>query len=148
MIRNATLEDMPRILELAREMHLESRFAQYEFSDFRLQHTMTDIINSETGIAIVFEQDGEIIGGIAAYVFAQYFGYTLAAQDLVFFITKEARGGSAYLKIMKEYIKQAKEKGAEDILIGVSAGIKTEKIDALYKRMGFTEIGHIYKYEQ
>ena len=144
MIRNATLDDIPEALELAREMHQESRAAKFDFSEYRVATLLEQLITGDDGIVLVNEVNNRINGGLIAQVFTQYWGYTKSSQDLALFLTKEARGGIVYLKFIKEYVRQAKLKGVEDILIGVTSGINTDMVDSLYKYAGFLPIGNVY----
>jgi L-amino acid N-acyltransferase YncA len=147
MIRNATLEDIPFLLPMGEEFHKESRCSHTVYDSSRVADLLTMLILEETGIAIVNEENGKITGGIGAHVYYQYWGWSKGSIDLVVFLTKEARGGLTVMKLIKEYIRQAKEKGAEDIMLGVSSGIDDNMIDKLYKRIGFEPVGTLYSYK-
>ena len=65
-IRTATLEDVPRLVELGAALHAESpRWSRIPFSPARAAETLTGLILHADGVVYVAERGGQIIGGIA-----------------------------------------------------------------------------------
>lgn len=147
MIRTATEEDIPRLCELAIEMHAESRFSKLSIDDGKVAHLFNYLINSDDGILIVAEEDGEIIGGFAGYVVEYYFSHDKLASDFALFVSASHRGGMAAVRLIKEYIRKAKELGAVVVQAGITTGVNVEATTKLYQRLGFVNNGVLFELE-
>jgi len=143
IIRPATEDDAAAILELAKLMHMESRFSKFNYDEEKVKALITNLIKNDYGILLVAEGD-KLLGGIMGVVAEHYFGYDKSASDLALFVPPENRNSRIAMRLIKEYIKQAKEKGAVDILISNTTGYKPETVGKLYKAMGFIQIGANY----
>jgi len=51
------------------------------------------------------------------------------------------------IQLIKHYIKIAKSLDIDDICIGNSSGVETEKVWNLYERLGFKLVGAEFTYE-
>ena len=103
MIRNATTEDLPRLLELGEAMHAESRYSIMSFDREKVAGLLTTLMTTDTGFLMVAETDGRIIGGFAGIVSEHWFSHDKLASDIALFIEQEFRrqakrgGDSGYL---------------------------------------------------
>ena len=147
-IRNANPNDIERMVFLGREMHAESEYKQYDFDDEVTTRTLTNIVgDSVAGIALVAESDGVIVGGIVGYVAPHYFGKCRVASDLALFVTKEERRGRLALRLINKFIERATELGADQISLGTTTGVESERVKQLYERMGFKHVGYVFHKE-
>lgn len=144
-IRKATLDDIEQMVELGTEMHLESEYVRYSFDPIKVAKTLTGVIEDKNGIAIVAERDGSILGGMIGYVTSHYFGNDLVASDLAVFVTSEERKGRLALKLIYSFIEQAKSLGANHISLANSTGVESDRIKALYERIGFKHVGYVFQ---
>lgn len=142
-IRNATLSDIPSILELSEAMHRESRFKLFDYDKEKVTQLLTTLINNEYGIVIVVDDDG-ILGGIMGIVSEHYFGRDKMASDLALFVQQDSRGTKIAIKLIKEYIVQATAKGAVDICISNTTGYEPESVGRFYQMLGFNRVGGNY----
>lgn len=147
MIRNATLEDLTDIAVTGWEMHQESRFSKFPYDVEKVIELASRLIESERGICLLYEKDGVLIGGFMGEVVEHYFGRSLAAYDYALFILPQFRGGTAAMRLIKEFVKQAVEKGAQEVVIANSTGVDSEMVEKLYKKLKFTRVGGVYVYE-
>ena len=69
MIRVATEDDIPRMLELGRQLHDESRFNVYPLNEQRTIDFFKMVINGGSTCAFVSIQKGEIVGGFHGWRF-------------------------------------------------------------------------------
>jgi len=145
MIRKAAAPDIPVILALGRMMHAESRYSKFNYDEAKYRQLVTHIVAN--GIALLAEQNGEIIGVFLGIVRPHFFGNDLQASDFIQYIAPEHRGGMAGIRLIKEYIKEARRMGAKDICIANSSGIATERTGDIYRRLGFTLHGYDYSME-
>lgn len=145
MIRPATEEDIPRLVELGRMMHAESRYAGLDYAatkvDALLRRLMTD------GFLIVAQQGERLVGGFAGMISEHWFSHDLVAADLALFIEPDARGGMTAPRLVKAFVTWAKARGASVIDIGVNTGVHTEETGMLLERLGGRLCGHLYSFE-
>lgn len=145
IIRNATVEDINTCLELATEMHQESRFSKFSLNLNKLSLFMDYLIKDDSGIVLVAIKDDEIVGGFMGLTVEHWFGNSLASYDTALFVKKSERGGSLGYLLIKEYIRIAKEMGVEEICIGNSTGVDFEKVEKLYMTCGFSRVGGTFR---
>ncbi len=145
MIRNAVLEDIPQMLALGVEMHAESMYAPFEFDHSKVADLMTALIQTNAGICIVAEVEGEILGGFIGSVYPHWFGNELQASDYALFIAKRHRQGSTAGRLIKEYIQQAKAQGAKQIMLANSTGYEPERVARLFEVFGFKRRGYVFE---
>lgn len=140
MIRDATLADLPFMLNLGREMFCESRFSKnFEFDVTKGLRMLRAHIESPEGIAIVSEH-GMIVGAVEEHWFAQ----GLRADDRIIYVSKEHRRGREGLMLIRAYMKKARELGAREIHIGNGAAIVDGRLGKLFERLGFERMGDYY----
>lgn len=146
MIRNATHADIPRMVELGRLMFKTTAYVKYAFDDEKVTALCGHLIDSERGIALVIEHEGQIVGGLMASVYSMWFGDLLEASDFAVFIHPEFRGFSHAVRLIKEYVTQAKALGASRICLGNTTGYEPEKVKALYELAGFRTVGYCLEF--
>lgn len=142
MIRDAILDDIPKLLEMGVLMHSEGRFKRFNFDLDKLEVVLDHLIEDKRGIALVCDDDG-ITGLFIGVVVEHYFGRDLSSMDLALYVDKEHRKGKTAMLLIEEYKKQAIEKGAVDVGIGNSMG----EVGDLYLKAGFTLVGGNYRME-
>jgi len=146
MIREATIDDIPRLLELAVIMHLESRYKRFDFSEKKVSTLLEQLISNENGIVLV-AGTGHIVGGILAIVAEHFFGHDKSSGDFALFVDPEHRNFRTVAQLIKAYINKARELGAVDIGVGNTSGYKIDEVGRLYETMGFTKVGGNYRIE-
>jgi GNAT superfamily N-acetyltransferase len=145
-IRPATLDDLDVLMDIGEAMHKESpRFSRMSYSQAKVLQTFIDLINADCGLLVVAEQDGEIIGGIAAMVAPHWFSHDLMASDLALFILPEHRGGMTAVRLIKHYIGWAGEKGAVITQMGISTGVHAEATAAMFSAVGLKQFGYLFE---
>lgn len=144
MIRPATLEDLPVLVELGERMHAESpRFSVLRFSAAKLERTLRGAIESPAGFAWVAVSEGLIVGGLVAIATEHWASDDLITTDLALFVAPERRGGRAFLQLVSRYRDWARATGAVLRQLGVTTGIDTETTVALLERIGMKRCGVI-----
>lgn len=147
MIRAATLEDIPRMVELGRVMHGESPvFCRLRFDGAQLASTIASTIASPAGFAHVAEHGGQVVGGMLAMVAPHYFSPDLVACDLALFMAPEHRGGMAGVRLISAYVGWAESMGAAVTQLGVMTGVNVDKTEALLHRLGWHRAGLVMEF--
>lgn len=85
---------------------------------------------------------GTLLGGMAAHLYSPWYTDRLVSCDVVLYLAPERRGGLAAKRLIKTYIRWARDNGAEEVLIGNQTGIESERTLGLYERCGFTRVGY------
>lgn len=85
---------------------------------------------------------GMIVGQVVPYFFCPN---RRNAVDHIVYVSPNYRGTSAAHRLLKEFEKWAKDKGAIEMSIGTSTGVHPEKTHDFYVKMGYTHTGGIFK---
>lgn len=146
-IRAARLRDIEYLIPLAIEMHAESRFSILDFDPEKTVEFMAWCIEAEDCILVVAEDDdGDIVGGIAAYAMEQWFSRDKASCDFALFVRPDKRGSAAAVKLISYYVGWAKQKGVKMIQIGLNTGYRVDETGKFYEALGFECIGYLYEF--
>ncbi len=147
MIRNATSEDIPRMVELGGLMHAESpNFRGMRFDAHKLAGAVRYAIDSPAGFARVAERDGLVVGGLLAMAVPHYFSPDEVACDLALFVAPEHRGGMAASRLVAAYRDWGKAKGFAKVQMGVMAGVEAWMVEALCERLGARRVGVVMEF--
>lgn len=136
MIRTATHEDMPVLVDLARELVEEGRFAPFGFIPEKVRATFEKLIDG-AGVIFVAERAGEIVGGMACGMSSDWFSDVPITYELGLFIRAERRGGFTAAMLIVAYLEWANSLGSlVNINAGVTSGIHQERTVEIYERVG------------
>ena len=139
-VRNATETDIPILLKMSKLMHNEGRYVKFDYNEDKVNDLIRFLLKD--GIVLVVE-DVKVIGGFMGMVTEHFFGHSKSSVDFGVYVLKESRHSKAAMLLIKEYVKQAKDKGATDIGIGNTMG----SVGGLYEKMGFSLVGGLYRLE-
>lgn len=143
-MREAVKDDIPALLELARQMIAESRYKNFTMNEYKLTALLDYLIDKDTGFVIVFEKDGEIIGGFVGSITEQFFSDAKVASDYALFVSPDKRGALIGIRAIKAFIEWAKKNGADDIVISQSTGVKVEQYAKMCEFVGLQHVGNNY----
>jgi len=144
-IRQLTEADIPQIIHLGRLMHDESQYSYLHFSPDKVIAKCNDALVNPQIQCWVTVKDETVTGMMAGQVFEYEFGQSLIASDILVFVSPEHRGGTAFLRLVKEYIEWSKSLSAEMIFLNQTTGTAQEAVARLYQRIGFESVGGIYR---
>lgn len=144
MIRNATLDDLTALAVIGHAMFSESRYSRYNYNVSKVVGLVARLIQEDTGIVVVYEKDGQIVGGVMAELGEHYFGECIIAHDYALFVLPEHRGSTIGIRLLKEYVKQATELGAQEVVMANSTGVDVEMFGRLMKLAHFERVGGVY----
>ncbi len=136
MTRPATIDDLPRVLDMCLDMHQESRYSNYALDWKKIREQFVAIMNAPHGIFLITD-NGFLLGAVAEY----WFGPAKYAFELLLYVKPEARGSSEAPTLVKAYAAAAKALGAVDIHVENSTGYESEKVERLFAKLGFTRVG-------
>jgi len=83
-----------------------------------------------------------VLGGFYGCVFRTFFCDEMLAKDMGWWVTEDARGGLAAIKLLADFEGWAKEKGARKCMIGQSGVENIETTAKLFMHCGYTFTGY------
>lgn len=145
IVRIATLDDLDSILEITKEIREEGleKYSPLNYDDVTLRETGTFLINQ--GIALVGENSigvvGFILGSLEVSVMDKK---QLLGAERLWCVKKEYRGKKVGLMLLRKFEEICKFKGANLIFVSSIVSIDSDKMDGMYKKLGFTHIENHY----
>lgn len=139
MIRLATHDDIPALIECGRRFHAEAGVLDEvgaTFSPERLRATLTDLIGKESACVVVAEKGGAVVGGAAALAYPSFFSDTLSAQELFWWIDPLHRGATTALRMLWMLEQWAGAVGCKTLTM-VAIAIPDSPASKIYLRQGF-----------
>ena len=144
MIRDARIQDVPTIIQLAAEMHAESSYATLPYSPSRVKELAASLIHAPLGILVVAEDGHGVFGMMAGQVGGHFFCDVPVATEYALYVKPEKRGGLAGPKLLAQFVAEARKRGASRIVLGDTANI-SDKASRLYEKAGFKQFGRLYQ---
>lgn len=138
-IREAHKPDADAVIALGRSMHAESpRFRALPFSEPQLRATFDALLESKDAVVYLAEPArGGIVGLLAGGVGSHYFSIARYAYDLALYVVPDWRGSSAAIRLVSRFEAFARERGAQEVVLGVSTGVDTARTLKFYERFGY-----------
>lgn len=139
MIREANIFDIPKVIELGKELHKKAvtHHAIYDFNSDQAILACKDFILSEDKLLAVKIIDNDLVGFFWAALTTPLAGNNIIATDYMLFVIKKYQGKNIAARFIKYYEKWAKNKGANIIELSVSSGVKQEKVLSMYSYFGY-----------
>lgn len=141
MIRDATEADLPRLLELGREMHAESWYSGLTFSPAKVKAVLRQCMAH--GFLRVHERDGVVDGGLVGAFTEVWCAEESQAEIIILYVSRDRRGGMTAYRLVNEFWTWAHARGAREIAAGVTTAL--EMAGKLYEGMGMTRVGGVYR---
>lgn len=141
-IREATRDDLPRVVAMFARFVRESQYRQYigNHPDHAAR-MMAQLIDREDWALFVVEQDDDVIGMLGLMLFDQPFSGERLATELFWWLDPEHRGHGGWL--LKRGEKWAKAHGATRI--SMMAPADKPRVAETYRRLGYAEVEHVYQ---
>lgn len=133
IVRQAKYEDIDTVKNLIKEFYNESLY-EYELSldENTIKETIKNFIDNHIGL--VAEINNKIIGVMGGIVATSIFDKKQRlGQEAIWYITKEERKGKVAFKLIEEFEKKCKERGANLISMICMNNLNSEVLDRLYK---------------
>ena len=150
MSRKPRPEDFEDIHALGQWMQENSHFANNGWCSRKIYTIVSSSQNSDSNIFLrVCERNNKIIGFFVGSVSEYFFSDKLIAQDMVLVFHPNERHNISreIIRLIKDFEKWAKEKGATEVAIGITSGIAGEGYPKLLNRLGYDQVGILTKKE-
>lgn len=136
------MADVDKMIALGAEMHAESRFSSRPYISAKLAAYGLQFLAEPTqGVGILAEEDGACHGIIAGWALTDFFNDEICAREMILYVRREKRGGTTAMRLVREFERWAKEIGAKEVNVGVSAKIDDDKAIRFYKSLGYLPSG-------
>ena len=140
--------DIHNIYWLGKKMHLESEFSELDWNENKVLNWLHTNTESSQRFVYCAYDDGVLVGVFIGSISRFYFGDDQLASDLLWYVDKDYRGTRVGVRLLKEFKKWATEKNVNRIQVGISSGLSMDRTGALLEKMGFTQIGGLYKVDR
>ena len=142
MIRRATVEDIPRLVEMGQRFIAETKYRDLLVGDpERIYAIIIDLLSAPRGLVLVSEKDGALTGMIGLLVYNHPFSGLLTACEIVWWVEPEARSGRDGIRLLRAAEAWALEHGATHAqMVAPNA-----HVGAFYERLGYTEVETSYQ---
>jgi len=126
-------------LQLGERMHREAGRVGWNAERF------LEVLQQPHAYACLYrDAAGQCIGGLVGYVYREAQGLgDLVAQDLGWYVDPEHRGGTAAVRMVRDFEAWAKSKGARCVLLAQTTAINVDRTRQWCEALGYTVIGYV-----
>lgn len=138
MIREATLEDVPAIIEMGQRFFDASGYdGMTSYDPVSASTTYINLIQSPDGILLVHDGENGPDGMTGALLFPFFFNNSHKhGQEVFWWVNPESRGSGVQLFRALENI--ARERGAKSLAMATVASLESEAVGRIYERFGYS----------
>ncbi len=141
-IREATEADFPAMLAMGENMHNESpRYRVHNFSLSKSIGMLRSMEENQACLMLIAEDDGKPVGMLLGYMSEHTFCDGLTANELVVYVTPEARGSSAATRLIRRLEEWGKARGVSEVVLGISTEVDADRTAQFYQRLGYGYTG-------
>ena len=145
IIREAQNTDFAQLLKLGEDLHLESEYRDLEFNAMKCLNMFNHMLSGATYKIFICEDKTGLCGMMACECYAPYFSHEMVAGEHLIYVKPEKRNTRAFYKLVNVFLEWALSKDVKMLYLKTSSGINSDKIDKMYKKLGFARVGGIYR---
>jgi GNAT superfamily N-acetyltransferase len=144
-IRKATQADRTQTVALGRTLHAEGAYAFLPFDEaFATALFEAHTGDPESACLWVGEQDNTLTGFLAGRVDPYVFCREYVAHDTLFYVAPMHRGSGVAQALVVAFRDYARRRGARELCLSVSSGVRARRVGRLYERLGLDFVGGNY----
>lgn len=138
MIRRADADDITGIVDLGREFHAMAQI-KIPYDPYGTRCFLEEALKNDAVAVFVVEQDGKLAGTAGAILAPVFFNLQVrVAQEMFWFVSKDARGRRDSLRLLEAMEAWARENQAVSLTM-VSLAVNPN-VGYLYLRRGYTAL--------
>lgn len=145
MIRQGTIDDLPQLIELGKQLRLESLVWFPEVDEAYLRQTAEVVFSDPSKYCcIVAENGSKIVGYLTGFIGTyEWSPFKFAAQRILY-VEPRARSLGIVRGLIRAFERWAEESGAYRKLLGLGNGLNPATVDRLYRLLGYEHVGGQY----
>lgn len=145
-VRKITREDIPALMTMNEQQIEDSKYHYLKMDRNKVKIWYLNFINNPQAVAFVLENDeGELLGAMAARCNQFYWNYQNYVTDFFFYVKPEHRRGLAAKKLYDALYQWAIEKRAIEIQLSYVYGEDPKKLHNFLSFLGYTKNGENYR---
>lgn len=140
MVREATLDDIPQIVDMGRAFHAASAYASIVAYDAESAGvTFAGLITGEDGVVFVYDDEfGRIVGTTAAMAYPFFFNRHHKTGNEFFWWVDPDHRGSNIGKALLDALEAWKETvNAKSFTLSALESMRPEVVGEIYRRRGY-----------
>ncbi len=138
MIRTATENDLPRLVEMGLRFRDQTSYSEHLGRNPQKMGELAAQL-MEAGGVLVSERDGQVVGMIGYVLFPHFISGEMTASEAFWWVEPEHRGDG--IKLLREAEKRAKQAGA----LRMQMIAPNDKVAQLYERFGYAFVESAYQ---
>lgn len=143
MIRSMELRDIPNVMALMSLLRVESPvFKHYPEDPAYVTNQLTFMVQSPIHIMLVDDAPAGIKGVMFGFCGSPWWSPYYEANEMLLAVFEEYRGSSVAVRLIKEFECIAVNRHCMSINVGSSLGINDDRVERLYKALGYESRGH------
>lgn len=141
-VRLATVYDLPQVYALAEAAYGESRYRRHPLRREKFER-LAELAEQQPDavLLLVAEHGDSIVGFMCGIVTEHYFADMIYATNLALYVAPAARGSRACLIMIRQFEREARRRGAAEVMLGVTSGVHPERTARLYNALGYETVG-------
>lgn len=144
-LRKATLQDLPRVLELGFMGWDELEVTTLSRDEESVKWMLVGMVQDEDKALFVADIEGEIVGMVMGYLGGSLYDQEeLRGICINWFLLKEHRKGRASLQLVRAFEQWAEGMGASLIMYGALGNGRAARMGKLYTRLGYIPLETLY----
>lgn len=84
---------------------------------------------------------GEIVGLYCGLITTHHLADMVYATNLALYVVPAYRGSSACLRLVRAFEKEARNRGAVEIMLGATSNVRAQRTERLYNALGYRTVG-------
>ena len=140
-VRFATPADLPELVDMARQAHLESRYAWMSFNARNCWRFLVERLTLSSACVMVAQRDGVLIGGLVADTQTHWFSGTHCASLRVLYVLPAHRGGLDAVKMLHGLRQWANNRQCAELRIEETFMAPDAKLERLMRKLGYQATG-------
>lgn len=146
-IRHTTEADIAELLGLAQVMHRESpHYRDLSMDEEKVGAAIRRSIADGPAFVHV-NPEGRIDGAFHAIVGERWFARERMVSDLALFVQPDRRGGIIAARLIQAFVAWCSANGfqPQQVMVGITTGVRVEETRRLYERLNFEVVGEILR---
>jgi hypothetical protein len=137
MIRPATPHDIPTIARLGAVFHAQAGWDEISYSEVDCALALNEFIMSPLFLCYVDEQDGDIVGMIAAILTPAFFNHShITGEELFWWVSDKAPHRTG-LRLLVTVEDKARELGCHTMHMKSVVRLNGDRMEKLYTKRGY-----------